>query len=331
MKKGKQTFELEQPPKIIGAYSTAGPFEAKGNFKEYFDTVLKDDEWGEKTHEKTELKIHKFTIANALDRAKRPIEEVDAMMCGDLLNQIISSSFAARDFDTVFLGVYGACSTFGEALSLASLLISSGNMKTITCSTCSHYSTAERQYRYPLELGTQPTPTSQWTVTGSGCSVLSIEGEGPRITSCTLGKVIDKGIIDVNNMGAAMAPAACETIYAHLNDLGRDPNYYDLIVTGDLGKFGKNVLLHLMEEKGIKLTNYDDCGALIYKTEQKTVQGGSGAGCSSLVFNSYLYKEMQKKNLNKILLVPTGALLSKLSSLQGESIPGIAHAVAIEV
>lgn len=330
MKLGEQSYALENPPKIIAHYSVAGPVESKGMLGNFFDLKLDSDEWGEKSHELAECKIHHTAIMKALDMSGLEFKDVNAVMCGDLLNQIIASSYSAKDIEIPYLGFYGACSTFGEMLCVASLMISSGSFKNVTCSTSSHFSTAERQYRYPLELGTQPTPTSQWTVTGSGCSVLSSDGEGPEIFACTIGRVIDLGVKDANNMGAVMAPAACDTICTHLNDLNISPEFYDLIITGDLGKFGSKLLLELARERGFELKDvHSDCGSMIFNNQPQTIQGGSGAGCSSLVFNSYIIKQMKSGNLKKVLLVPTGALLSKTASMQGETIPGIAHAVSI--
>lgn len=332
---GKCTYSIDKPVYITSTYSIAGPMEGEGSFKEYYDLVLEDDEWGCKSHEKCEIKIHKKVIDGVIEDLNLKEREVDCIMGGDLLNQIISTSFSAREFEIPFVGLYEACSTFGEALSLGAMLISGGFMDNVVCCTSSHYGTAERQYRYPLELGTQPCPASQWTVTGSGAVMLSSDNRGrrvPRITNVTIGKIVDLGINDVNNMGAAMAPAAADTIISHLTDIGKSPEYYDLIITGDLGKYGRTLLEYLCSHDGVDASDrLNDCGALIYSDEQKSIQGGSGAGCSSLVFASYLYKELLSGGLKRILLVPTGALLSKLSSLQGETIPSVAHAVAIEM
>ncbi len=332
MNGGRQTIIFEKKAKIIASYGIAGPKEKDGHLSDFFDETADDDTFGEKSYERAECKMHLMAIEQAIERANIKESEIDAMLSGDLLNQIISSSFSARELDIPFLGLYTACSTFGAALSLGAILISGGFMSKVVCSTSSHFSTAERQYRYPLELGTQMTPTAQWTVTGSGCSILSESGEGPHISSVTIGKVIDYGAIDANNMGAAMAPAAADTILAHLRECNREPNYYDMILTGDLGIFGSELLNMLTESDGISIAKeHEDCGRMIYKTEQKVRMGGSGAGCSSLVFNTYILNKMRKGELKKLLFVPTGALLSKESSLQGESIPAIAHAVCIEV
>lgn len=335
-KVGKSTYKMPCDVFIANTYSIAGPTEGEGSFKDFYDLVLEDDEWGCKTHEKCEIKMHKEVISELLMRENLGEKDIDCIMGGDLLNQIIATSFSAREFETPFIGLYEACSTFGEALSLGAMLIAGGFMSKVVCATSSHYGTAERQYRYPLELGTQATPASQWTVTGAGAVMLTDKCDKdeivPKITAVTIGKIVDLGINDVNNMGAAMAPAACDTILTHLSDMRLAPDYYDLIITGDLGKFGRSVLTYLCQHEGVDISDrLNDCGALIYSEEQDSVQGGSGAGCSSVVFASYLFKELKNGGYKKILLVPTGALLSKLSSLQGETIPGVAHAVAIEI
>ena len=332
MKKGRHTFIPSEDIFILSTCAIAGPNEGRGRFGSYYDAVLEDPDWDCKTHEKTEIKMHKFAIEKAIEKSKKAREEVDCLIGGDLLNQLVASTFAAREFEIPCLGVYSACASFGEALAIASFLIGGQNMKNVLCCTGSHYGAVERQFRYPLELGTQPAPSSQYTVTAAGAALLSTEGEGqPRITGCTIGKIVDYRTCDANNMGAARAPAAADTIVTHLQDTGRRENYYDYIFTGDLGKYGTETLYHLCKERGLDLSScLNDCGALIYSEKQKDMQGGSGAGCLAAVFCSYIYKEMKEGNMKRVLLVPTGALLSKGSSLQGESIPGIAHAVSVE-
>ena len=331
MNGGEQTILFEKKPHVVAGYGIVGPKEGEGPLAEYFDEVAKDDLFDQKSYEKAECKMHLLAIERAIERAGVQETDVCALLSGDLLNQIISSSFSARELDIPFLGLYNACSTFGEALLLGSIIIASGSMTRVACSTSSHFSTAERQYRYPLELGTQMTPTAQWTVTGSGCSVLCEQGEGPVVTCATVGKVMDYDITDANNMGAAMAPAAAHTICTHLRETGRSVDYYDFIVTGDLGIFGSEMLNQLLQSEGIDIRDvHRDCGKMIFDEGQKVHMGGSGAGCSSVVFNTYFLQKLRRGELRRILLVPTGALLSKVSSLQGESIPGIAHAVAIE-
>ena len=330
-KKGCQTVIFKNAPSIIGNYSTVGDKEGKGPCSDFFHYVLKNDMFGEKSYEKAERKIMEHTIFNAIDSANLHPEDIDALICGDLLNQIISSSFAARHFNTTFIGLYGACSTMAESLAIGACLINAEYFNNVACATSSHFSTAERQYRFPLELGNQRTPTSQWTVTGSGCTILSKDGEGPKITSATFGKVTDFGIKDANNMGAAMAPAAMHTILAHLRDTKRKPTDYDIILTGDLGRLGSKILLELCEQEGVDLSPvHKDCGCMIFSESQKTVQGGSGCGCSATILNSVILDMFKKGKLNKILFVATGALLSPTSTQQGETIPCIAHAVVIE-
>lgn len=332
MNGGKQTILFEKKPHIVAGYGIVGPKEGEGPLARYFDEVAKDDLFDQESYEKAECKMHLLAIERAIERAGLHESDVDALLSGDLLNQIIPSSFSARELDIPFLGLYNACSTFGEALILGSILLSGGSMRVVACSTSSHFSTAERQYRFPLELGTQMTPTAQWTVTGSGCSVLAAEGEGPVVTAATVGKVIDYDITDANNMGAAMAPAAAYTIATHLRETDRNVDYYDAVVTGDLGIFGSEMLHQLLLSEGIDVAdNHLDCGKLVFDEKQKVHMGGSGAGCSSSVFNTYFLQQFKEGKLKRVLFVPTGALLSKVSSLQGESIPAIAHAVAIEV
>lgn len=329
-KLGRQTIQFTNPAKIIGNYAIVGEKEGNGNFKDYFDYVLKDDTFGEKSYEKAERKLLEHAIINALDKAGIKTKDLDLLISGDLLNQIISSSFAAREFDLTFLGLYGACSTMAETLAVGSAFIDGGYFNNVACATGSHFSSAERQYRFPLELGNQRPPVSQWTVTGAGCAVLGNGNSDKQIVNATFGKVTDFGINDVNNMGAAMAPAAMNTLIRHFEDTNTTPEDYDLIMTGDLGKLGSEILLDLMENKGYKLKdNYCDCGQMIFNNNQKTYQGGSGAGCSAVVLNSYVMKKMDEGKFKRVLFGATGALLSTLSSQQGESIPGICHAVEI--
>lgn len=328
----EQTIILKKQPKIIGSYTIVGPKEGNGNFGDYFDYVMKDDSFGEKTYEKAERKMLESAITGVIEKAKLLPKDVDIMIAGDLLNQIVSSSYAARAFQFPFLGVYGACSTMAESIAVGSVLVDGGYFDNVVCCTGSHFSTAERQYRFPLELGNQRPPTSQWTVTGAGSCILSLKGEGPRVSMITFGKVIDWGISDVNNMGAAMAPAVRNTLLRHFKNTKTTPDDYDLIVTGDLGKVGSEILIDLMEDEGIILgVNYCDCGQMYYKREQNTLCGASGAGCCATVFNSYLMAKMRDGQYKKILFLPTGALLSATSTQQGDSIPGVCHAIVIEM
>ncbi len=329
-----QTIYFKNKPKIIATGTIAGPKECAGVVGRYVDKALIDDRFGESTYEKAECKMLSYAISKAIENAGMSEQDVEMLISGDLLNQIISASFAARDFDIPFLGVYGACSTLAESYALAAALVNAGYYKTIVAATGSHFSSAERQYRYPLELGNTRPPQSQWTVTGAGGAFIADMGGGncsTCITCATIGKVVDFGITDVNNMGAAMAPAAASTILSHLKDTGRTPDYYDLIVTGDLGALGSRIVKDLAWEKGVDIqNNHVDCGEIIYKVIEDEFQGGSGAGCSAVVFNAYIFDKLKKRSINRVLLAATGALLSTVSSGQGESIPCICHAVAIE-
>ncbi len=326
-----QTIYFKNKPTIIGTSSIAGPKESHGAICDYIETKLSDDMYGEDTYEKAESRMLYTAIKNSIINANIKQKDVDCLIAGDLLNQIIASTFSARNFDVGYLGVYNACATFTESLILGSTLIDGGYVQKVVCATSSHFSSAERQYRYPLELGNTRPPQSQWTVTGAGASVLSTSGEGPKITCGTIGKVIDFGVTDANNMGAAMAPAAADTILRHFEDTHFTPDDYDLIITGDLGTLGSRIVKDLTWEKGFDIEKqHIDCGELVYNLCETEYQGGSGAGCSSLVFNSYIFKHMKDKKIKKILLIATGALLSSVSTQQGESIPSIAHAVAME-
>ncbi|AOT68663.1 stage V sporulation protein AD [Geosporobacter ferrireducens] len=328
---GRQTVKLQHPPSIISTATTVGPKEGEGPLSHYFDVVLTDDLCGENSWELSESKMLRETIKSAIQKADKNIVEIEYLLSGDLLNQLMAASFAARDLDIPFLGLYGACSTMTESLSIGAMLIDGGYANYVAAATSSHFSSAERQFRFPLELGNQRSLTAQWTVTGAGAAILAANGSGPYISHVTTGKVIDLGIKDVNNMGAAMAPAAADTITAHFEDTGFKPEDYDLIVTGDLGAIGKEIAEEIVLDKGYNITKvFNDCGLLIFDNKtQDTHAGGSGCGCSASVFCSYIFKEMINKKLNKVLLISTGALLSSTSALQGQSIPSIAHAVTI--
>jgi len=321
------TVFFKSLPKIVNTSTIAGPKECSGIIGKYVKKPLSDDKFDSPTYEKAESKMLEYVIGDCIKSGGR---DVDLIISGDLLNQIISSSFAARDFNIPFLGVYGACSTMAEALSVAAAFVNAGYFSNVLAATGSHFSSAERQYRFPLEQGTTRPPQSQWTVTGAGCALVSNFGDGVKIENATFGKVVDFGITDVNNMGAAMAPAACDTILRHLSDTRRSPDYYDLILTGDLGALGSRIVKDLLWEKGVNVQkNHVDCGEIIYNVVEDEFQGGSGAGCSAVVLNSYIYSEMKKGKLKKVLFCATGALLSTVSSGQGESIPCICHAVSL--
>ena len=326
-----QTIFFKNQPRIVATGTIAGPKECAGVVGKHVDKTLIDDMFGESTYEKAECKMLAYAVSRTIENAGIAEKDVDLLISGDLLNQIISASFAARDFDFPFLGVYSACSTLSEGFALAAALVNAGYYRKIVAATGSHFSSAERQYRYPLELGNTRPPQSQWTVTGAGGALIADKGSDLAITCATLGKVVDFGITDVNNMGAAMAPAACDTILNHLRDTGRNADYYDLIITGDLGALGSRILKDLTWEKGVDIQkNHVDCGEIVYNVIEDEFQGGSGAGCSAVVFNSYIYDKLKRGELKRVLLAATGALLSTVSSGQGESIPCISHAVAIE-
>ncbi|NLY90643.1 MAG: stage V sporulation protein AD [Firmicutes bacterium] len=332
-KTGKQTYQFGNPPKIISTGTVAGPLEGQGPLHEDFDEILTDARNNEKSFEKAERSMLTKACQLALNHASCSTDEVDLFLAGDLLNQIISANFTAATLGIPFLGLYGACSTAALGLSLGAMLLDGGFAETILTATSSHNCTAERQYRYPTEYGGQRRPYQQWTVTGAGAALLGYHGEGPKITGVTLGKVVDLGSKDPLNMGAAMAPAAADTILQHFQDTGWDPKAFDLIVTGDLGKVGIDLCRQELAENGLELgDNFSDCGLLIYDLNKQDVHaGGSGCAASALVTYGHLYKKLQRKELSRLLLVGTGALHSTTSFQQGENIPCIAHAVRIEV
>lgn len=328
---GNRTIKLENGPVIIETASIVGPKEAEGPLSKYFDIKLEDDLFGEKSWEFAESKMVETVVRKAIEKSNKSIDDINYMVGGDLLNQLLSTSFAARSLKIPFLGIYGACSTMAQSLCMSSMIVDGGFADLVVASASSHYCTAERQFRFPLELGNQKPMTAQWTVTGAGCSLLSSKGKGPKVKYVTIGKVIDEGISDANNMGAAMAPAAIDTIYSYFKDTNDDPNSFDIIATGDLGKLGMQITIDLLKEKGLDISNvYTDCGVEIFNLEEQDVHcGGSGCGCSATVFNGYIFKMLKEKKFNKVMLVSTGALLSPTSTLQKESIPSIAHAVII--
>lgn len=328
---GKQTLQFDGRPVIASWGSVVGPLEGQGPLGAQFDLVLPDNlGQGDKSWEKTEQQMMQHSMELALEKAGLKAQELDYYLAGDLLNQIISANFTARFFGVPFFGLYGACSTLAEGLALAAILLDGGYAERVGVSASSHHDSAERQLRYPTEQGTQRPPTAQWTVTGAGSYVLKRTGTGIFLTQATTGKIIDLGVSNSNDMGTAMAPAAFDTITTHLQDMGRSITEYDLIITGDLGIVGLNVLKELFRLEGYPVDNVTDCGVMIYGPEQDTHAGGSGCGCSAVVLN-YLLRQMQEKKYRRVLLVGTGALLSPTSSFQGETIPGIAHGVALEL
>ncbi len=326
-----QTIKFKNKPYLLNGYSIVGPLEGKGPLHNYFDYILKDDTLKEKTFEKSERKLLQDIIVGAIDKSGLRVSDIDFFFGGDLLNQIVSSSYTARELGIPFVGLYSACATMAESLALASIFVENGLANNVVAGTCTHFSSAERQYRFPLELGNQRPPTSQWTITGGGASIISNSPSKIRVVAATFGRVTDFGIADVNNMGAAMAPAACDTISEHLKNMGRSPKDYDFIATGDLGKLGSEILIDLMEHQKLVLgKNYADCGCMIYDKTERVFMGGSGAGCSASVLNSYILQKLAKGDFKRVLLVSTGALMSTTTSQQGDTIPGIAHAVELE-
>ena len=327
---GRQTLAFSEPPVMLGYANAVGKKEGEGPLRTCFDYIAEDDTFGQSSWEKAEQTMQKQALTLALDKCGLTVPQMDFLFAGDLLNQCIGSSYAARGQDVPYFGLYGACSTMGEGLILAAMALDGGfGVHTAVCAS-SHFCSAERQYRTPLEYGGQRTPTAQWTVTGAGAVILAAKGAGPCITHATVGKVVDMGIKDANNMGAAMAPAAADTISAHLKETGRTPNFYDFIITGDLGETGSTLLQDLLKQEGIHLSNHIDCGCLIFDRQGQDVHaGGSGCGCCASVLTGYFLPGLAAGKWKNILFCPTGALHSPTAAAQGESIPGISHAVAI--
>lgn len=329
---GKQSMIFTNPISVIESASTVGTKEGQGPLREFFDVILEDNKNKGKNWEQAESNIVKDNINLLIKKSGLKKDAINYIVTGDLLNQCCGSTYGIRELGIPFFGVFGACSTFGEALSLGSILIDSGGAENVIAGASSHFCSAERQFRFPLELGTQRPPTSTYTVTGDGAVILSSNGFGPYVTGITTGKIIDFGIKDANNMGAAMAPAAADVLLQHFKDFDRTPDYYDLIATGDLGYVGKALVEEILVKNGYTLDkNYIDCGVKIYyNKKQDTHSGGSGCACSAVTFSGMLYKKLKNKEISRLLLVPTGALMNTTVIQQGESIAGIAHAVVIE-
>lgn len=336
---GKHSMVFESKPMIISSASYVGEKEGSGPLGEKFDVVFKDDTLGLDSWEQAESRMFESAVRVALHKIDKSADDLSCVIGGDLLNQIISSGFAARELRAPFIGLYSACSTITEALIIGGIMSDGGFSELCACAGSSHFSSVERQYRYPLEMGVQSVPTAQRTVTGAGSVLLSANGKKENaahfrhvaLTEATLGRVEDFGITDTGNMGAAMAPAAANTIKTHLNDLNRTVKDYDRIITGDLGKFGSEMLYELCKKDGIDLKFiHDDCGKLIFSEDQNVVCGGSGCGCASVVLSSEILPKIEAGEYRRILFLATGALMSPVSALQGESIPAISHAVVIE-
>lgn len=330
---GRYTIAYSNQPVVAGFGSVAGKKESEGPLKEYFHKIEYDTKLGCDTWEQAESMLQKEAIQIALEKAQISGELIQLAFGGDLLNQCISTGYSIRSFNIPFLGQYGACSTMVQSLILAGLMVDGGYCKNSLAVTSSHFCSAERQFRFPLEYGGQRTPTAQWTVTGSGAIVVSRYGNGPRLKHCTIGKVVDMGVTDINNMGAAMAPAACDTIKSFLIDTKTKPSDYDLILTGDLGRTGSQLLLELLQKENIDISRlHNDCGMMIYDIEKQDVHaGGSGCGCCGSVLCGYILENMCKGKLKNILVAATGALMSPTANQQGESTPGIAHLIHLEI
>ena len=328
---GRQSVRFNFPPSVLSYASIVGKKEGEGPLAPYFDQVHEDTKFGQETWEKAESQMQTLALQTALKKGCISPANVDMLFAGDLLNQCIGTSFAARGTDIPFYGLYGACSTMAESLSLAAMAVEGGFANHAAAMTSSHFASAERQYRLPLEYGGQRTPTAQWTVTGSGAIILGAYDQPPYIRGITTGKIVDLKITDANNMGAAMAPAFVDTVVAHFKDTGLKPSDYDLIVSGDLGSVGKELALDLLKREGYNIPNLvDDCGTMIFDLRKQDVHaGGSGCGCSAVVLCGYLLEKLRTKKYRNILFCGTGALLSPVSTQQGESIPAVCHAVAI--
>ena len=330
---GRQSVRFDFPPSILSYASVVGKKEGEGPLAAYFDQISTDTHFGQTTWEKAESQMQALALQEALKKASLSPSSVHMLFAGDLLNQCIGTSFAARGTDIPFYGLYGACSTMAESLSLAAMVVEGGYAELTAAMTSSHFASAERQYRLPLEYGGQRTPTAQWTVTGSGAVLVGPNQAPPYIRGFTTGKIVDLKITDANNMGAAMAPAFVDTVLGHFQDTGLSPNDYDLIVSGDLGKVGKELARDLFRREGLSLGDkLDDCGTMIFDLERQDVHaGGSGCGCSAVVLCGYLMEKLKTRKLRNILFCGTGALLSPVSTQQGESIPSVCHAVAISM
>lgn len=330
-RRGRQSFVLENPPTITAWSSVAGKKESEGPLGKCFDITQTDSYFGQKTWEQAEKQMQLLALETLSKKSGIPMQDFGMVFSGDLLNQCIGSSFTLRNTGLPHLGLYGACSTMSESLLLAAMAVGGSFSDKVVAMTSSHFASSERQYRFPLGYGGQRTPTAQWTVTGSGAVLVCSTGSGPKITSCTVGTVTDLGITDANNMGAAMAPAALNTIRAHFRDLNVTADDFDLIVTGDLGLLGKEALLTMARQEGMNLGGkLTDCGTLVFDIQKQDVHsGGSGCGCSAITLCGHLLDKLKTGKMKRLLFCGTGALLSPTSTQQGLPIPGVCHAVSI--
>ncbi len=329
-KEGKQTVVFKDSPRILSTAAIAGTKESEGPFGSQFDETVTDDLWGEKSWEKAESKFMQQAVLTALKKGNLHPDEIDYIFAGDLLNQCAGTNYGLRVFSIPFIGLYGACSTMGLSMKMASMAIDGGFADRCVAVTSSHFCSAERQFRFPLEYGGQRPPSAQWTVTGSACVILDKTCGDCKIECATTGKIVDRGIKDANNMGAAMAPAAIDCLCAHFADTGRKPSDYDAIFTGDLGKIGASIVIDQMAENGYDMSeNYTDCGILMFDESQDVHAGASGCACSGLILNAHILPNIKNGTFQKVLFVPTGALMSPTAVQQGESIPSVAHAISI--
>lgn len=330
-KLGRQTVKFARLPVIAAHAAVVGDKEGDGPLHNDFDMIVSDDKMGQSSWDFAEGAFQKTTVELLLKKANMQSGDIDYILSGDLQNQCVATHYGLRDTDIPFFGLYGACSTMTESISLGSVLIAGEYAENVVCLTSSHFCSAEKQFRNPLEYGGQRTPTSQWTVTGSGGVVLKSSGNGMKIPYITTGRIVDGGIMDINNMGAAMAPAAADTLTAHFKDTGMRPSDYDLILTGDLGVVGSEILCELMKKDGYNISGvHNDCGKMIYDIETQDVHsGGSGCGCCASVLCGHILKEMERGKYKRILVMATGALMNPQTVNQGESIPAVAHAAVI--
>jgi stage V sporulation protein AD len=341
---GKQSVEFECPPLIVGAASVVGQKEGQGPYGKYFDRVETDPKAGQETWEEAEERLQQLAAEAAIEKSGLEKKDIRYIVAGDLLGQLIASSFGLMSFDIPIFGVYGACSTMGESLAIGSMLVDGGYADRVVALTSSHFASAEKQFRFPLGYGNQRPQAATWTVTGSGAVVLSSQRDTQKklsgktntqnivqVRGITTGKIVDYGIKDSMNMGACMAPAAADVIAQNMQDFSREPKDYDKIITGDLGLVGRKIVLDILSSKGYDIESiYMDCGIEIYGSNQNVQSGGSGCGCSAVMLTGYILQKLQKGEWNRVLFVPTGALLSPVSFNEGKSVPGIAHGVILE-
>ncbi len=330
--KGKQSLVFHKPPYILATGNIVGKKEGEGPLGKKFDMICEDDKFGADNWEDAESTLQKEAVALALGKANLKPEDIRYIFAGDLLGQNIATSFGLMDYEIPLFGLYGACSTAGESMALGAMCVAAGYAENVITVTSSHFASAEKQFRFPLEYANQRPLSATWTVTGSGAFVISTTRAKARVTGITTGRIVDYGVKDSMNMGAAMAPAACDVIYHHLQDFDRKPEDYDKIITGDLGKVGKEILIDLLREKGYDIANvHTDCGIEIFDSEEQGTQsGGSGCGCAAVTMSAHFLKKVEQGSYQRILFVPTGALLSTVSFNEGQNVPGIAHAVVIE-